>query len=36
VEVKVASLDTREPKRDEHLRSADFFDVERFPTMTYT
>jgi polyisoprenoid-binding protein YceI len=35
VKVKVASLDTREPKRDEHLRSADFFDVARFPTMTY-
>jgi polyisoprenoid-binding protein YceI len=35
VKVKVASLDTREPRRDAHLRSADFFDVERFPTMTY-
>jgi polyisoprenoid-binding protein YceI len=35
VKVNVASLDTREPRRDTHLRSADFFDVERFPTMTY-
>ena len=35
VEVNVAGLDTREPRRDAHLRSADFFDVERFPTMTY-
>jgi polyisoprenoid-binding protein YceI len=35
VKVNVASLDTREPRRDAHLRSADFFDVERFPTMTY-
>jgi polyisoprenoid-binding protein YceI len=35
VQVKVASLDTREPRRDAHLRSSDFFDVERFPTMTY-
>jgi polyisoprenoid-binding protein YceI len=36
VKVNVASLDTHEPRRDTHLRSADFFDVERFPTMTYT
>jgi polyisoprenoid-binding protein YceI len=35
VTVNVASLDTREPRRDTHLRSADFFDVEHFPTMTY-
>jgi polyisoprenoid-binding protein YceI len=35
VKVNVASLDTREPRRDAHLRSADFFDVEHFPTMTY-
>lgn len=33
--VEVASVDTREPKRDEHLRSADFFDVERFPQITF-
>jgi polyisoprenoid-binding protein YceI len=36
VTVNVASLDTREPRRDTHLRSADFFDAERFPTVTYT
>jgi len=36
VKVNVASLDTREPRRDAHLRSADFFDTERFPTLTYT
>ena len=35
VKVNVASLDTREPRRDAHLRSADFFDAERFPTITY-
>ena len=35
VKVNVASLDTREPRRDAHLRSADFFDAERFPAMTY-
>src|SRR3954468_2618380 len=33
VTVDVASIETRDQKRDEHLRSADFFDVEQFPTM---
>lgn len=33
--VQLASINTREPKRDAHLRSADFFDVERFPVMTF-
>ena len=33
--VKVASVDTREPQRDEHLRSADFFEVERFPRIAF-
>jgi polyisoprenoid-binding protein YceI len=33
--VDVASLDTREPKRDEHLKSADFLDAEKFPNMTF-
>jgi len=35
VTVGMASVDTREEARDTHLRSADFFDVENFPTMTY-
>src|SRR5580658_10334453 len=33
--VEVASVNTREPQRDAHLRSADFFDVEQFPQITF-
>jgi len=33
--IEVASLDTRNSLRDDHLRSADFFDVERHPTATF-
>src|SRR2546425_8585067 len=36
VELKVASLDTRNADRDMHLRSPDFFDAERYPTITFT
>jgi polyisoprenoid-binding protein YceI len=35
VDIDVASVDTRNPKRDEHLKSADFFDVAKFPKMTF-
>ncbi len=31
--VQVASIDTGIAKRDDHLRSADFFDVSKYPTM---
>jgi len=32
--VGAASLDTRNNKRDDHLRSADFFDADRYPEIT--
>ena len=35
VEIDMASVDTRDEGRDDHLRSSDFFDVEQYPTMTY-
>jgi polyisoprenoid-binding protein YceI len=34
-EIKAASIDTANSVRDEHLRGADFLDVERFPVITY-
>jgi polyisoprenoid-binding protein YceI len=34
--VKAASIDTANNDRDEHLRSKDFFDVQKFPTLTFT
>ena len=33
--VDVKGLDTREPKRDAHLRSAEFFDAEQYPSITF-
>jgi len=35
VTIDVASISTREPQRDAHLKSPDFFDVERFPTIRF-
>lgn len=33
--VDVASIDTKDENRDAHLRSADFFDTEEYPTMEF-
>lgn len=35
VHVKTASIQTGIGKRDEHLRSADFFDVQRYPELVF-
>lgn len=35
ITIPVASLDTRNEQRDTHLKSADFFDAEQFPTITF-
>jgi len=35
VTIETASLDTNHAERNKHLRSADFFDVEQFPTATF-
>jgi polyisoprenoid-binding protein YceI len=36
VTIRTASVDTAVADRDAHLRSADFFDVEKYPTMKWT
>ena len=36
VTIDAATIDTRVAQRDEHLRSADFFDVAQFPQLTFT
>jgi polyisoprenoid-binding protein YceI len=35
VAIEATSVDTNDAKRDEHLRSADFFDVESHPQLTF-
>jgi polyisoprenoid-binding protein YceI len=35
VKIDVASLSTRTDRRDDHLRSADFFDAQKYPYITY-
>ncbi|MGA2022540.1 MAG: YceI family protein [Candidatus Sulfotelmatobacter sp.] len=34
-EIEAGSIETRDPQRDAHLKSADFFDVEKFPTLSF-
>jgi polyisoprenoid-binding protein YceI len=33
--IDVSAVDSGDPKRDEHLRSADFFDAENYPTVSF-
>ena len=33
--IEAGSIDTREEQRDAHLRSADFFEAEKYPTLTF-
>jgi polyisoprenoid-binding protein YceI len=33
--IDAATIDTRDPQRDTHLKSADFFDAEQFPTLSF-
>ena len=34
--IEAASIHTRDAQRDAHLKSADFFDVDKFPTLAFT
>jgi polyisoprenoid-binding protein YceI len=33
--IDASTINTRDPQRDAHLKSADFFDVEHFPTLSF-
>lgn len=35
VQIETASINTKEPNRDAHLRSGDFFEAEKYPTMNF-
>jgi polyisoprenoid-binding protein YceI len=35
VTIDATSINTREPQRDQHLKSPDFFDVQKYPTITF-
>ena len=35
VTIEASSVNTRDAQRDAHLKSADFFDVEKFPTLSF-
>ena len=35
IQIEAASVNTHNVQRDEHLRSADFFDVEQYPAITF-
>jgi polyisoprenoid-binding protein YceI len=35
IQIDASTINTRESGRDNHLRSADFFDVEKYPTITF-
>jgi len=35
IEIKVANVDTHQPKRDEHLQTPDFFNAKQYPTITF-
>lgn len=35
IDIDPSSIDTNEPKRDDHLRSPDFFDVKKYPKLTF-
>src|SRR5437899_11068843 len=36
IQIEAASVTTHNAQRDEHFRSADFFDVEHYPSITFT